>query len=456
MDNKLWAGCVTAALVLSSFAVQVPAVAGTYLCQGQAATIVGTSASETINGTAGADVIVALGGNDTVNGKEGSDIICGSAGRDHLYGMTGFDSLSGGPGNDYIDGGASANFDKVVYLGAPGPVRVNFATGYATGQGTDRLVGVSQVQGSNYADVLVGSGNNELFFGGPGNDTIRAGGSFAPTDWAPEQLYGQRGNDTLYGQSGPDVLSGGPGDDLVNGGGEDSQEFEQTDIALYDDAAGPVNIDLTALTATGWGTDTLADVESARGSTFGDTIIGTDGPNWLDGAGGQDQIHAKGGDDLLQGDGWLFGEGGSDRLMAVATGGSMDGGDGSDTADFRNAAGVTANLRSGSAYGRIDRTNTTFSETLVAIENLIGSANGVTGDTLIGDAADNRILGGVGINTIYGGDGNDTLIGHGELYGEAGDDTIDVSNSLSGDIADGGPGTDTCRADPGDTVVNCP
>src|SRR6478752_9020035 len=45
-------------------------------CHGVPATITGTSAAQTINGTAGNDVIVALGGGDTVNGNGGDDIIC--------------------------------------------------------------------------------------------------------------------------------------------------------------------------------------------------------------------------------------------------------------------------------------------------------------------------------------------------------------------------------------------
>lgn len=129
------------------------------MCNGVAATMVGTNASETLLGTPGRDVIVARGGNDVINGRGGNDLICAGDGADRV---------SGGAGNDRIIGGKGA-------------------------------------------DVLVGAGGSDKLFGGPGNDELR-GQAGADT------LSGNKGTDVLSGGDGPDVLRGGAGPDQCTGG----------------------------------------------------------------------------------------------------------------------------------------------------------------------------------------------------------------------------------------------
>jgi Tol biopolymer transport system component len=77
----------------------------TATCQGKVATIVGTSASETLSGGPNADIISGQGGKDTISGLDGKDVICGDAGKDKLSGGKGKDILSGGKGNDKLNGG---------------------------------------------------------------------------------------------------------------------------------------------------------------------------------------------------------------------------------------------------------------------------------------------------------------------------------------------------------------
>src|SRR5436190_505436 len=69
-------------------------------CDGQTATIVGSSSGDTLHGTSGDDVIVAKGGNDIVKGRGGDDVICGKGGSDTLKGNHGADTLLGGGGSD--------------------------------------------------------------------------------------------------------------------------------------------------------------------------------------------------------------------------------------------------------------------------------------------------------------------------------------------------------------------
>lgn len=82
------------------------------MCDGHAATIVGTAAADTISGTAGADVIVGMGGNDVVSGLAGADRICGGPGADRLSGGTGNDLLFGGLNRDTCIGGPGT--DRLV------------------------------------------------------------------------------------------------------------------------------------------------------------------------------------------------------------------------------------------------------------------------------------------------------------------------------------------------------
>jgi Tol biopolymer transport system component len=77
----------------------------TATCQGKVATIVGTSASETLSGGPNADIISGQGGKDTISGLDGKDVICGDAGKDKLNGGKGKDILNGGKGNDKLNGG---------------------------------------------------------------------------------------------------------------------------------------------------------------------------------------------------------------------------------------------------------------------------------------------------------------------------------------------------------------
>jgi len=191
---------------------------GVVECHGHPATIVGSSGPDLINGTGGADVIVGLGGDDTIDGGGGADVICGGPGADVLYGGIGNDRLYGeggndrlvpGPGTDSVQGGPKA--DIVDYSTSAGPVSVDLAAGTATGQGTDSIGSVKDVIGSDFDDVISGTGKGNRLEGGGGADTLSGRGG-------NDKLYGGGGNDTLLGGSGNDYLSGDGGSDSADGG----------------------------------------------------------------------------------------------------------------------------------------------------------------------------------------------------------------------------------------------
>jgi Ca2+-binding RTX toxin-like protein len=348
-------------------------------CFGTRATIVGTPKPDVLKGTSKPDVIVGQGGNDVIKALGGNDRICGGTGNDTLIGRggndllagqeggdrltagSGFDFLVGGPGGDTLSGGAGIG-DMASYLGAPGPVTVNLAVGTATGDGSDTLTGVEDVDGSRFDDVVTGNSASNFLFGEAGNDTLSGGdGDF----------------DGLLGLEGDDTLDGGSGEDFAS---------------FFFSSAG-VTVNLSTGTATGEGSDTLANIEDLEGSKLDDSLTGDAGPNVFWAAAGDDTV---------------------------------DGSTGTDTVSYEFAqSAVAADLSTGTATGE-------GTDTLNGIENLNGSR---FNDTLTGDVGSNLLHGLAGDDALSGGDGDDTLIG------DEGTDTLD-----------GGNGTDTCD---GESEANC-
>jgi len=81
----------------------------------------------------------------------------------------------------------------------------------------------------------------------------------------------------------------------------------------------------------------------------------------------------------------------------------------------------------------------TTSSTTDGVDILYGDAGS---DTIYGAGADDTAYGGAAVDTVYGGDGNDTLRGEAaddSLFGDVGDDTLD--GSAGTDALDGGAGT---------------
>jgi Ca2+-binding RTX toxin-like protein len=356
--------------------------------------------------------------------------------------------------------------------------------------------GDDTLTGTSGADVICGLGGNDTLYGLGGNDT----------------LIGGSGSDTLYGGDGSDSLSGGTGSDTLSGGAG-------SDTATYSDSTTAVSVNLATDTASGQGTDTLPGVESATGSSQGDTLTGDGGANVLSGGGGSDTLSGGGGDDTLSGgsgtdtatytdsttavsvdlatdtaggegtdalpsienvtgssqgdsltgDGGanqLDGAGGDDTLQGAGGNDTVSGGSGTDTASFSDSsAGVDVDLSTDTATGD-------GADTLPGIENATGSPQG---DTLVGDDQANVLSGGAGADTEQAGAGNDTIeggSGDDALHGGDGNDDIsgdDGTDQLYGepddDSLDGGPGTDyldggsgrnVCFHGDGDTLLdNC-
>lgn len=390
---------------------------------------------------AGVELIEILGG-------DGDDYLCGGGstitggpttipmeitGGDGGGSDEGYDDLCGGLGNDTLTaGGGGAAADYLLFTG---PITADLGAGTVTGAGSDTLVDITDI-------------------------------------------YGSQGNDTITGSADVNDIAGGPGDDKINGLGG-------ADIADFWDSAAAVVVDLDAGTATGNGNDTLTNMEDVFGSDFNDMIAGDpDVDNALDGSAGVDWVDYSAysssvkvsladldndgdpADDANECDGRsaecdslfrienaILGSGddtftGSAFNNVVNPGGGqnvLDGLGGGDMLDYSGyEEGVTVNLAGGGTAG----------DAAVNFENVKGSD---FVDTITGGVESNTIRSGKGNDNVKGGSGDDTLRlgpGNDRARGGSGDD--DLYGAKGKDALFGGGGTDLCKGGPGkDTKKGC-
>jgi serralysin len=299
----------------------------------------------------------------------------------------------GGAGRDHLDGGAGT--DRATYFAASGGVTVDLQSpGINTGEAFgDTFVSIEDIQGSAFADNMLGNGAANTLFGGDGRDF----------------LSGRGGADTLRGMDGNDDLMGGTGADLLDGGaGIDQASYRNSGSGLTVDLAFAGN---NSGDAAG---DTFVSIENLFGSAFDDSLRGNDSANELRGGDGDDWLSGRGGRDILLG-------GDGNDVLAGGTGRDvLDGGAGIDRADYSDCAlGITVDLRNAA-----NNTRDASGDTFVSIENLYGTA---FNDNLTGDAGDNTIWGANGNDRLQGAGGNDRLLGmngNDQLNGGYGDDTL--------------------------------
>ena len=158
-------------------------------------------------------------------------------------------------------------------------------------------------------------------------------------------------------------------------------------------------------------TDTLISIERVFGSEDGDSLLGDDIANILNGVGGDDLLDGHGGDDILAGglgDDLVFGGAGNDTLrggvgddLLQGGGGTdvIDGGAGIDINSFADiGAGVTVQLNAdGTGTAEYVGPAGPINESFTGIENITG---GFGDDTIIASGA--------AANTIIGGEGDDS------------------------------------------------
>ena len=274
--------------------------------------------------------------------------------------------------------------------------------------------------GSNALGAVVESFNASTLTGSSNADYIVVTGA------ADATIGGAEGDDTIVGGDGNDVIAGGSGNDSLDGGvGVNTADYRG-------DIAG-VTVDLGAGNATdGWGgNDSLVNFQNIIGSDFADSLVGDSGDNSIAGGAGDDT---------------LLGADGSDTLSGGAGSDSLDGGAGVNTADYSGDPGaVSVDLSAGTATDGFSG-----ADSLANIQNVVGSAYD---DLLKGDAVDNSIFGGDGNDTLIGAPGNYT-IGGDTLDGGAGINTVDYSGDAMGVSVDLAAGTASDGSGGADSLVN--
>ena len=117
---------------------------------------------------------------EEVRGTAGNDSVTGSAGNDTLQGEGGDDTLNGQGGNDTLDGGVGQ--DTVSYSDATEGVTVdlNIQDGFtaqfvSASSGSDILLNIEDVTGSDFNDTLTGNASANVLEGGLGADTLAGG-----------------------------------------------------------------------------------------------------------------------------------------------------------------------------------------------------------------------------------------------------------------------------------------
>ena len=178
------------------------------------------------------------------------------------------------------DGGAGT--DTVSYRNASQAVTVNLYQNAAWGGSLrldDRLVGIENVEGSAFADTLVGDANANRLTGLGGNDLLYGEASPAFTTGATDVLDGGDGNDTLHGYVGNDTLDGGNGGDAIYGdAGVDTVTYASRGVALVVSLDGLANDG-----AAGEADNVSTDVENVIGGLAADRITGSSAANTLTG-----------------------------------------------------------------------------------------------------------------------------------------------------------------------------
>ncbi|MEA3015792.1 MAG: hypothetical protein QOI38_514, partial [Sphingomonadales bacterium] len=279
---------------------------------------------------------------------------------------------------------------------------------------------VDYIYGTAAAETLSGTTGRDAIYGRDGNDVLQG-------LQGDDELYGEAGVDALYGGDGNDTLDGGVGADTLEGGLGD-------DIYVVDDGADSV------VEQSGQGIDEVrtalashtlaANVEKLTGTlATGQTLRGNLHDNILAGGAGNDTF-------LVQDAGLdkVSGGGGNDTVYFGGThsaGDEFDGGAGTDTALFQGNTTISAadmrllniesiSLLAGSNNAWGDNFNNRYSYSFTATEATAaaGVQLKVNGSSLLAGenltfngAADTDssfyIYGGMGVDTLTGGAGND-------------------------------------------------
>jgi Ca2+-binding RTX toxin-like protein len=370
----------------------------------------GTTAGESINGTAGANTIVAGQGNDTITGAGGADVIYAGQGNDLItIADLAFQRIDGGTGIDTLRLG-NINLDA-SFLADNRLTNIEIID-LATTSGSQNLVLTSR-------DVRnIARTANELLVYRTSEDSVQIG-----TGWSAAGVESREGRlFAIYSVGNTRLLIQQDSSDLLGGGLLQNPNNPSLIDFVWTGADGLNDVSFTFDSATNTVTEL---VNKYDGVTFGvpqvRSFFGVTGNIILQGGTGDDVINAAGlGDFSLLGRSapTLLGGGGKNSIVG-SPGPDFISADGAEGADTINGGAGNDTIQSG------------------------GGADSVLG----GEGNDNIVDGGEGKDTIDAGDGNDTInagAGADSVIGGIGNDLIigDTNAKGAGDTLLGGSGRD--------------
>ncbi|NUO90790.1 MAG: heme peroxidase [Dermatophilaceae bacterium] len=248
----------------------------------------GTPGNDRVFGGVDNDTFWGGDGNDVIEGNNGDDVALGGNGNDIITDLNGADVLKGGPGNDAIDAGPGND----LVIGNEG---ADFLNGGANDNETFGGEGNDYIMAGQGADSVFGDGGDDWIEGGTGQDLLQ-GDHGAPFFDDPGEVA--PGNDIFIGQPGENDYDAEGGDDIMaqnaaidrnaGAGGFDWAIGQYDTVAQNDDMM--INNNLGGLPIqVVVNRDRWQETEADSGTSFDDTIKGTDGvlafPRLIGGAG---------------------------------------------------------------------------------------------------------------------------------------------------------------------------
>lgn len=327
--------------------------------------------------------VEALVSIEAIRGTRFNDTMIGSAAGDYFAGNGGDNYINGGNGRDWAD-----------YKGATDGVSVDLGVGQVSAGLLATSGGETPDIGSDVVSSLVSTGRLQQYFDSNGALFGTASG-WGGTDILVdiENIRGTEFNDTLVGSSAGNVLRGGEGDDVINGGFSALPGWMSSyniDWSDYSQATGKVFADLGIGTATGAdGNDTLIGINGVRGSAFADTLVGgsDSASEWFTGGAGDDIIVGGSGTDVAT---YQWASGAVSVTLGVIA-----------SKPSTSVAGISV---VGMSYGTSAGADGV--DALYGVEAIVGSQYS---DTLVGDDGDNLFRPLAGADTVDGGAGSDTI-----------------------------------------------
>ena len=386
------------------------------------------------------------GRDDDLFGNRGDDFIDGGIGNDVLNGGAGNDELTGGPGSDTFSFFPTVGSDRVTDFNAGDGDRLQFNDGLfadlnavraaATETDGNLEIAISEtetltVDGASLADLTV---DTVTTLDAEGNDTT--------SEPRPTGVLRITGDDVIPGEGEPVTLTASA-DGLgavqyqwqrsTDSGFEDIADATSQTYTLGDADTGRtvrVQVSYTDSNGTDETVALVASLPTDNARTEIEEFAATFSSSTLLGTADDDVLTGSPGDDTFIGG--LNGAG-ADRF---------EGGTGNDSVRYfvrGDTTDLTVNLETGRGEG-----GTAQGDTYDSIENVV---TGGGDDTIIGNAANNKLVGLFGDDTLRGGAGNDELDdgpGNDTLEGGDGDDVL--LNVEGNDNLSGGPGNDVLWA----------